>query len=122
MPLYFESIQGNVVHVRASGTLSDEDYRNTFIPTMENLFQTWTGVRMLFSMDPDFEGWDAQGAWTELRFEAKHRHDMVRVGVVGEGKWDRWATKFSKVFTDAKVRFFSPDQEDEAKEWIASGV
>ena len=122
MPLTFDRIEGNVAHVSATGTLSDADYKDTFLPTMERLFATWTGVRMLFSMTPDFEGWDAHGAWDELRFEHKHRHDMVRVGVVGDQRWERWATKFSRAFTGANVRFFLPEEADEAREWIASGV
>ncbi len=122
MSLTFSRIQGNVVHVRVSGTLSDGDYQESFVPKMEELFETWTGLRMLFVMDPDFEGWDAHSAWDELRFEHKHRHEMVRVGVVGDQRWERWATKLSKLFTGANVRFFAPESEGDAREWVASGV
>ncbi len=122
MPLTFDRIQGNVVHVRATGALSDEDYKDTFVPTMEELFTTWTGVRMLFAMDQGFEGWNPHGAWEELRFERKHRNDMIRVAVVGDKRWERWATRFSKIFTGANARFFTPDDADAARAWITSGV
>jgi len=121
MPLEFEKVQGNVVIVIASGRLTDDDYKATFIPMMEGLFKTWGHLRMLFVMAEGFDGWDLHGAWDEFRFELKHKKDVVKVGVVGDAKWEKWATRLSKMFTGANVRFFEPEQQDSAREWITSG-
>ncbi|MHC4948560.1 MAG: SpoIIAA family protein [Planctomycetota bacterium] len=121
MALDFEKVQGNVVFVRASGKLTDDDYKQSFIPTMEDLFDKWGNLRMLFVMEHGFEGWDLHGAWDEFRFELKHMHDIIKVGVVGDQKWEKWATKLSKLFTRANVRFFPATDLLTAREWITSG-
>jgi hypothetical protein len=121
MALEFETLKGNVVVVRASGTLTDDDYKETFIPTMERQFGTWGTLRMLFVMAPDFHGWSLHGAWDEFKFELKHRKDVVKVGVVGDDRWEHWATRLSKLFTGANVKFFSADDLQASKDWITSG-
>ena len=119
MSLVFENVEGNIVSIKATGRLTDDDYE-AFVPRMESLIERWGRLRMLFDLD-DFEGWDLASAWEELKFEARHRKDLKRVAVVGEKKWERWTTKLSKVFTGTDVRFFERAQEDEARTWITAG-
>lgn len=121
MPVRFEKVQGNVVCVHASGKLTDEDYKASFIPTMEDLMHKWGHLRMLFVLDGEFDGWDLHGAWDEFKFELAHRHELIKVGVVGEERWQRWATKLSSLLTSADVRFYPRDEESDAREWVASG-
>ena len=43
------------------------------------------------------------------------------VAVVGDKKWEQWASKVSRFFTGSDVRFFDHEQADEAREWICTG-
>ena len=119
MPLEFEEVKGNIVVMRASGKLTDDDYE-VFVPYMEHLIDRWGRLRMLFLMD-EFEGWDLASAWEEFKFELKHMKDLKRVAVVGENTWEQWATKLSKIFTGTDVRWFERSKADEARTWIESG-
>lgn len=119
MPLRFTEVEGNIVEVEASGKLTDEDY-DVFIPRMEQLIERWGRLRMLFEMR-DFHGWDLPSAWEELKFQARHRKDLKRVAVVGEREWEKWASKLSRIFTGADVRFFGEEEADEARVWVHSG-
>jgi len=103
MPLEFSEVENNIVFVKASGTLVDEDYQQ-FVPRMEKLMQQFGKLRMVFTME-DFHGWDLHSAWDELKFELKHTKDLKRVAVVGDRKWEKWASRLSGIFTDAGVRF-----------------
>ncbi|MHC4428247.1 MAG: SpoIIAA family protein [Planctomycetota bacterium] len=119
MPLEFSATEGNIVVVRASGKLTDADYK-LFVPHMETLLERWGRLRMLFEMD-DFQGWDASGLWDEVKFHAEHRKDMKKVAVVGEKQWEKWASKLSRIFTGADVRYFDRSEHDEARAWIQAG-
>ncbi len=119
MPLTFDKIEGNTVAVTASGRLSDDDYQ-LFVPRMERLIEQWGRLRMLFRME-DFHGWDLPSAWEELRFHARHGKDLKRVAVVGDKRWEAWASKASRFFTGADVRYFDQAAADEAQAWIDEG-
>ncbi len=119
MPLQFTENKGNIVAVTASGTLTDEDY-DEFVPRMEELIERWGRLRMIFEMK-DFHGWDLSSAWDEFKFHAKHRKDLKRVAVIGDRKWEKWASKVSRFFTGSNVRYFDHEQADEARDWIESG-
>jgi hypothetical protein len=119
MPLEFDRTEGNIVVVRASGKLSDEDY-DLFVPRMEKLIEQWGRLRMLFIME-DFGGWDAQSAWNELKFQLRHGGDVKKVAVVGEKTWARWAAGLSRFFTGTDVRYFDRSQADAARAWIEEG-
>ncbi|MCH7602234.1 MAG: STAS/SEC14 domain-containing protein [Planctomycetes bacterium] len=119
MPLEFQEIKGNIVSVKASGKLTKEDY-DQFVPRMEQLIEQWGRLRMLFQMD-NCQGWDAHSSWDEFKFQLKHRKDLKRVAVVGDARWEKWASMVSRIFTGADVRYFDQDQAEEASTWIESG-
>ena len=49
------------------------------------------------------------------------RRTFIKVGVVGDQKWEEWGARLSRVFTGANVRFFDPSQLADAREWIVEG-
>ena len=120
MPIEFQEVKGNIVNVRVTGRLSDDDYK-IFVPRMESLIQQWGRLRMLFEMVDDFQGWDLSSAWQEFKFQAKHMKDVKRVAVVGNKKWEQWATAISRMFTGTDVRYFDESAVSEARDWISTG-
>jgi hypothetical protein len=68
-----------------------------------------------------FGGWDAEGVWKDLKFDAKHQDEMDRIVIVGEKKWEEWSTKLSKPFFKADMRFFTSDRAGEARAWLTRG-
>ncbi len=120
MGLAFDRTEGNVVVVRASGRLTDDDHA-AFVRRMEELIGRWGRLRMLFLMEDGFHGWGLGSAWDELRFQLKHGDDLKKVAVVGEKHWEKWATSLSRFFTGTDVRFFDREAAAEARAWIEAG-
>lgn len=116
IPLKLQEIKPKLVSVKATGKITDEDHEE-FIPWMEGRIEQWGRLRMLFEME-DFHGWDLHSMWHEFRFESRHKKDLKRVAVVGEEKWERWASKISGFFTSTDVRYFDRDQIGEARAWL----
>ena len=89
----------------------------TFVPETEGLVSEAQKVRILAIMH-DFDGWDAGSLWETAKLDAKRFDHIERVAVVGERTWQQSAMGFSKPFTTATVRYFTPEQIDAAREWL----
>ena len=105
-----------VVGLKLSGTLHDDDYKR-FVPMMEGIFTVVGKVRLFIQLE-DFHGWDLHAAWDDLEFGLKHYSDFERIAMVGDRKWEEWMANFCKPFTNAKVKYFDRSEVDAAWTWI----
>lgn len=118
MPIKLTELNGaKVLEVTASGKLTDEDYQQCFIPEFERLTQQPGKIRLLFEMT-QFHGWEPKAAWDDFKLNIKYHHDIERVAMVGEKKWQHWLTEFAKPFTSAKVRYFDRTEAEQARAWV----
>lgn len=108
----------NVVDVRASGTLTSEDY-DRLVPELERLAAEHGPLRIYIELR-DFSGWTPAALWKDIRFDARHQDDMERIAVVGEKRLEDWATKLSKPFLKADMRFFPREEAQEARRWLTA--
>jgi hypothetical protein len=68
----------------------------------------------------NFEGWERGADWNDLDFLFSHSHEIAKIAIVGEPRWEAEALAFSGAgFRKAPVKYFSPDQETEARAWLA---
>jgi len=109
---------GDTVGVRAEGKLTDKDYKETLIPTLDALFREYGKLNLLFYMDDTFEGWDLDAAWDDASFGLKHRADFGKMAVVGGPAWVEWFIKLSAFLLSGEVRTYSANELDSAWEWI----
>ena len=108
----------NIVGVRASGTLTGDDYKNVLVPRLEALLARYSKLRVLFYMDRDFRGWDLQSAWDNTLLDARHRNDFEKVAMVGAPKWEEWCVKIAGVMVRGTMRTFPADELTRAWEWL----
>lgn len=107
----------NILFVQAAGKLEREDYER-FTPVVEEMMNKVGKVNMLVELT-DFHGWDVGALWEDIQFDAKHFSDIKRLAIVGEKTWQKGMAAFCKPFTTAEIRYFTPDQLDEARQWLA---
>lgn len=125
----------NVLQFELHGVLSWEDY-DRLTPEIERIVAEYGKIRVLVIMH-DFHGWDRGALWEAIKWNSKHFRHLERLAVVGEKsvevrnmsgafdlrydkkvRWQRWLTNLYRPFTDAEVRYFTPDEIDEARRWI----
>lgn len=111
---------GNILGLRASGTLSDVDYRETLIPLLESLFAKHGKVNILFFMDEAFHGWDLKAAWDDAAYGLKHRADFGKLALVGGPDWVHWCVRLSGFLIKGEIRIFPVDELDQAWTWVTS--
>lgn len=107
----------DIILIRASGTLTTQDYESA-VPELEHaLGLAKHSLRIMVRLEA-FKGWEIGALWQELKFDFKHLNDFGRITIVGEGKLEEWATKLSAPFTKSEMQFFSSDREAEARKWL----
>lgn len=115
-----EKADGQVLVVRASGTLTREDY-DRFLPEIERLVRLHGKVRILFDMH-DFHGWTAGALWQDIKFDLQHFRDIERLALVGEKAWEHGMAVFCRPFTTAKIRYFDRSEAEQAAAWIETDL
>ncbi|MCH7228248.1 STAS/SEC14 domain-containing protein [Haloferula sp. A504] len=115
-----ETRGGRILSVGIQGQLDKGDYE-TFVPEVERLIRTHGKIRLVVELE-NFNGWDTGGLWEDIKFDIKHFTDIERIAIVGDEAWERGMALFCKPFTKAEVKFFGPDQREEAHHWVAADL
>lgn len=115
----FEMLPVNDRHIlafKASGKLSDADYR-AFIPELEQRIREAGRISLYIELD-DFQGWEARAAWDDLRFGLQHDRDFKRIAIVGDNAWEHAGTALANFFTRTPIRFFPKQDAKKAWDWL----
>jgi hypothetical protein len=116
MVLQIQQAQDWILEIDVIGKLTKEDYAS-FAMEVEQRIRQYGKICLLLKMR-DFHGWAAGALWEDVKFDVKHFNDIERIAVVGETPWHEWMTALFRPFTAATVRYFEPDQTDQARIWI----
>lgn len=118
MALQIQRDNNDIVIIRAIGKLVKEDYAS-FTAEFEQRVRLDGKLRVLFDIT-DFAGWEPDGIWEEVKFDAKHNTDIRRLAVVGETKWHHALVTALKPFAFAETRYYQRAEMDQARQWLAS--
>lgn len=110
--------QGKILGVRLTGKVSDSDYEEIFLPALQKLIDEYGRVRCVYFMDSGFEGWTLGAIWDDTKFGVKHKDDFEKCAIVGGPKWAQWGSKLVSHLISVDLQTYSPDQIDEAWNWI----
>jgi hypothetical protein len=112
--------QGKIIGLRATGKLTDRDYQEVLIPSLETLINQHGKVRLLCFMDEEFKGLEAGAIWDDAKFFLPHRNDLEKMAIVGGPKWIELITKLFAPLMEGDVKTFPGNQLPQAWEWIRS--
>ena len=116
---FMDESTGNVLGIRVTGKLCRADYRDALAPRIQSLVEQFRTLRVLFLMDPAFEGWSLGAAWDNTIFDLKHRRDFEKIAMVGAPKWEEWCIKTgAALLMSGEMRTFRSGQLLQAWEWL----
>lgn len=104
--------------VRASGSLTHEDYQGLFIPELNACIEKNGKARALLYLDENFSGWELEAAWDDAKFGIQHHDDFIKLAIVGGPDWVEWSVKVGEFFISGEVKTFDIDQLQEALQWV----
>ncbi len=101
---------------RVRGRLTHEDYVQ-WVPRIEAILEEHRPISLLVEL-VDFQGWDRQAAWDDLRFGLAHDRDLARIAIVGEHAWQRLMVNLIRPFFTAELRHFDRKDIQAAWDWL----
>jgi hypothetical protein len=109
-----------ILGIKVSGELTDRDYRDVLIPTLETIIEKHGKGRFLCAIDQTFSGMELGAMWDDTRFYLKHWNDLEKMALVGGQKWIEVLMKVFAHFMPGEAKTFSSEQLSEAWDWIRS--
>ena len=111
-------LESNNIHVlRITGILKRSEFDGTQ-STAAQAIDAGAKPRILAILE-DFAGWEKGADWNDLEFLFSHSQQIAKIAIVGERRWEAEALAFAGAgFRNAPVRFFTADQQAEARTWL----
>lgn len=111
---------GNAVAFRAHETLTDADYQEVLIPSVEKMLESHETVRVLLDCDEDFRGWGPRALWDDAKFGMQHRKQFERLALVGGTLMAQWGAKVANHILKGEVQTFEEGNFDKAWDWLTA--
>ncbi len=111
----------NILGLRASRRLTDDDYRSVWLPSLEELRRTYQKVRLLLYMDDSFQDWEPKAGLDHAGFgliDVGRMGDFERLAIVGGSVWSSGAATLTGRLMKGEVKTFSCKGLKEAWIWI----
>jgi len=108
----------NIIGIKASGKVTDQDYKEVIIPKMDDLLAQHDRGNFLYYLSNEFEGFELGAMWDDLKYATSHSDKFDKIALVGGPKWVEWTTKVCKPLVSAEIKTFEEDQLDEAWNWL----
>ena len=112
--------QGNLIAVKASGKVTDQDYKEILIPKADRVLAENDRANFLFWLSDQFEGFELGAAWDDIKYASGHHDKFDKVALVGGPRWVEWTSKIFGPMLKAEVKHFEEVQIVEAWSWIQS--
>ncbi|HEY5974498.1 MAG TPA: STAS/SEC14 domain-containing protein [Geobacteraceae bacterium] len=104
--------------MHASGALRKEELDAVQSACLEALSPN-DNVKLLVMVDRDFRGWVGESVWNDMTFFVKHGNRIEKIAIVGDTTWEARMLMFVGAgFRKAPVKYFTPEQRDEAYAWL----
>jgi hypothetical protein len=111
----------DLIAVKASSSLTVDDYEKIIIPRLNELFEKYGKIRGMIIFDEDFSGWaDLHAAWDDAKIGFQHPDDFKKIALIGSPKWMDWGVMIFGFFAKGEFKFFPREKIKEAWEWLES--
>ncbi|MCB1353932.1 MAG: STAS/SEC14 domain-containing protein [Rhodobacteraceae bacterium] len=111
-----------VFEFRASGTVTEADYRDVLVPALDSAIEAREHIRLLGRFGADFDGYTAGAMFEDGRLGLKHWRGFERAAIVTDTHWISAAVKAFSVFMPCPVATFSLGEEDDARRWLRESL
>lgn len=107
----------NTIGFKASGELTNDDYKNVLIPEVNHAIRTHGSIRLYWEME-NFKGWEDDALWEDFNFGHRLNDEAECIAIVGDAGWIEWVTKLGQHFGKGKAKFFLSEKDEEAWYWL----
>jgi len=106
--------------IRATGTVTRDDYDQVFRPLMAAAHREGRRIRLLYELPPEFKGLTPGAGLEDMRLGLKYLRLFERCAVVTDVGWLREATRLFGALIPCQVKVFHNAERAQALEWLAA--
>ena len=114
------NLPAGIVGVRASGTVTKDDYDRVVWPLLKSAHAEGRRVRLLYVFAPDFKALTMGAGWEDMRLGMKYLRMFERCAIVSDVTWIREASQLFGAMMTCPVRVYRNVEEQEAVRWLAA--
>ena len=108
-----------VLGLQAIDDVEDEDYREVVIPAVEAAIAEQGKVRLVYVFGPEFDEYEDDAAWEDLKLGARHPASFERSAIVTDARWARPTVRVLSALWPGRARAFPIAELEAAKRWAA---
>jgi hypothetical protein len=118
MPVQIKYEPNETCVLRISGILERSEF-GAEQRALAGHIDTGSKPRLLVILE-NFEGWERGADWNDLDFLFSHAGKISKIAIVAELRWETLALAFAGAgVRRAPVKFFSPNELEQARSWLA---
>jgi hypothetical protein len=114
-----QNLPEQVLGIQARGEVTAEDYRSVLVPAVEDKVSRHKGLRLLYVLGDDFEGYTGLAAWEDAKVGLQHFTDFDRIAVVTNESWVARTVKAFSFIVPGDVHVFANEDIDKARSWVS---
>jgi hypothetical protein len=117
MQAAIEQESPQVIRVEVTGRLTSQQWHAT-LKDVAKRFAPGRSTSILLIAE-GFEGWEP-GNWDDLSFQREHDAQIERIAIVADERWrDRVLMFAGQGLRKVDIRFFTPAEMSQARQWLA---
>lgn len=101
---------------KAIGTLTHADYEKITPMIEDALVNVENPIVNVYVDGTEFQGWQLQAAWDDLKLGLKHGKKFNKVAFYGNSRWQEVMSKVGSWFVSGEVRYF--EESLDALTWL----
>jgi hypothetical protein len=110
-----------VLGLEAIDDVEEEDYRDVLVPAVEAAIAEHGKVRLVYVLGPEFDEYEREAVWEDLKLGARHASSFERIAVVTDAPWMGPAMRVFSILLPGQARAFPLTQREAATQWAATG-
>lgn len=108
-----------VLGLEAVDDVEKEDYERVILPAVDKVLQEHGRVRLVYVLGPEFDDYEGEAVWEDLKLGARHPTSFERMAIVTDAGWAGPAVKVFSVLWPGQARAFRLSELEDAKRWAA---
>lgn len=114
-----DSMPPGVLGLEAVDDVEKDDYKNVLVPAVEAAIAEHGKVRLVYVLGRDFDEYEGDAVWEDLKLGARHPASFERIAVVTDAGWAGPAIKAFSMLWPGQARAFPLSDLEAAKRWAA---
>lgn len=114
-----EDMPDEVLAIRASGVVKEEDYDKVLVPAIEEKKEKYGKIRFLYYLDKEFDKFTGQAMLEDAKAATQYFTSFEKIAFVSDVDWINSAVEIFKYAIPGPVRTYSNEEFDKAKAWIS---